>query len=101
MAALLVSLHVAPNAKVLSAALVLAFVRLLARMRICVDFKRTWPGEGLIAGRADVPFLGGRVCIGGRRGKVVVVLVLPCRRRLRDCMWRGIDGVRRRRKVAG
>src|SRR5579859_5036722 len=100
MAALLVSLHVAPNAKVLSAALVLAFVRLLARMRIGVDFKGTWPREGFIARRADVPFLGGRVCIGGRRGKVVVVLVLPCRRGLRDWMWRGIDRVRWR-KVAG
>jgi hypothetical protein len=43
MTAFLVPLHVAANTKVLSATFVLAFVGLLTRVRVGVDFERTRP----------------------------------------------------------
>lgn len=50
MTALLMSLHVASNAEILSTTFVLAFKRLFASVRISVDLQRTRTRECFLAG---------------------------------------------------
>jgi hypothetical protein len=75
MAASLVALHVAPDAKGLAAASVRALEGLLASVRMAVDAQAAGPAEGLITGLANVSVLGGRE--GDPVGRVEVVVMLP------------------------
>ena len=74
-AAALVSLHVAADAKGFAAAGVRALEGLLARVGVAVDAEPAGPGEGLVAGLADVPVLA--LGEGRRRRGRDVVVVLP------------------------
>ena len=56
-AAPLVSLHIAPDAKRLSTAGMWTSVRLLARMAVAVDPETARPGEGLATDATEVPFV--------------------------------------------
>jgi len=56
-ASALVALHVAADTKSLATPGVRALEGLLAGVRVAVDPQRAGPGEGLVAGLADVPVL--------------------------------------------
>lgn len=75
MATTLVTLHVAAYAEGLAAPGVGALEGLLAGVGVAVDSQGAGPGEGLVAGLADVPVLGLRE--GRGRGRRDVVVVLP------------------------
>lgn len=73
----LMPLHIAPDTKSFGAAHVRALERLLARVRMAVDFETRGPAEGLVARGADVAVLRGREG-RGRGGADVVVVHLRC-----------------------
>jgi hypothetical protein len=78
MAPPLVPLHIAANTKGFSAARVRALERLLAGVRVAVNFQARGSREGFVAGRTDVAFLGLRVSRVRRGSDVVVVLPGVC-----------------------
>lgn len=89
----LVALHITADGEGLPTTGMCAVEGFLARVRVRVDAQTRRPGEGLVAGAADVAVV---VLLVGRRagrGEVVVVLVLvwPGRGDGRDEGWRG-DG---------
>ena len=57
MAASLVSLHVASNAKRLSAARLRTLERLFSSMAVVVDLETAWPRECFVASRTDITIL--------------------------------------------
>ena len=61
MATLLVPLHVASDAEVLSTVFMFALVRLLTGMRVGVDLQGTRSREWLATCLADIALLSGRV----------------------------------------
>jgi hypothetical protein len=74
-AASLVSFHIAPNAKGLSATGVRAFEWFLASVAVAVDAQAAGSREGFVAGRADVAILRLGKC--GLAGSANVMMVLP------------------------
>lgn len=72
----LVSLHIAPHAKCLSAAFVGTLEWLFPRMRVAVNAKTRWPGECLVARWADVSVLGLASKVRRRRLRNVMVMLM-------------------------